>query len=224
MLKTNMRKSHLCIVLLLIFTSLGLLACNKKTSDEDFYISNLGIKEEDITSSKIVMFNAFQDGDWQLPAFWFDFEETADIRVYAPCDGIIAGIRFMSQEEKWEIRIRPSKNSKWNIILMHFKEGSFSVKNGDKVKMGDFLGLPDRFDSAAPNTKTIEIQITNENGYHYAPFAVFNPATKSIYEQRITALMSALETRYNDPNLYHEDEMVYPGCYYEKFLENSLRP
>jgi hypothetical protein len=89
------------------------------------------------------------------------------------------------------------------------------VNKNNKVTVGQVLGKPGTWGGGIGR---FEIQIKDLlRNVNVAPFAVFDPAAKSEYEDRIENLMTDLEHRDYGENTQTFDRasMVYKGCYFE---------
>jgi len=186
------------------------------------YLYNLGVDistDEFPNNEHIKKFIPFGAGGHPSGNPWANFEYVLDsnANVYSPCDGVVIDCFFQPDSKDWEIRIRPRTiGGIWEVSLDHVLD--VQVKNGDKVKAGQIVGKPGTW---LEGLGRVEIQINNnKERYFYAPFAIFDPATKNTYEAKITKLMNDLQARPYDPlipgsyeNVFDQTSMLYPGCY-----------
>ena len=201
--------------------------------EPEFYIYNLGV---DIAPYDDDPYRAdnFHDNEhfYGFFCFGYDISETKpcscfeymidkNASVYSPCDGVIKRIEYQPETNDYSILIvsgtlksRLDLGTYYKIDVDHVT--NIKVKSGDKVKVGQILGNPGPWEG---NIGRVEIDIIN-NKVHYAPFQFCHPTVKTRLEQKISKLMSDIETRYGDPNIYDEARMIGAGSYLKEIPES----
>lgn len=148
----------------------------------------------------------------------FEYRVRPDVNVVSPCNGTITRFEYQSDSEDYELSIRPGPLSQWRVIIDHLKNPTIEL--GDEITEGQVLGNPGTWYGSLGRT---ELMITHD-GVYVAPFAVFDPDLKTIYEAKVTKHMSDWESFKSDISIYNESEMVYPGCLYETLTDEALSP
>lgn len=138
--------------------------------------------------------------------------------VTAVSDGEIVAIFYQEQTKDYEIHVKPTYDSYWDINYDHVI--NLLVKEKDQIKAGDIIASAGDFNFAAP----LEISLISEKekpATFYPLFSYFDASLKEEYEQKVWQLMSDWETYKNNKNIYDEAAMnPCPACL-EVLLSNN---
>ncbi|MCK4795713.1 MAG: hypothetical protein KAV87_68930 [Desulfobacteraceae bacterium] len=141
----------------------------------------------------------------------FEYLVDEDAAILSPIAGTVSEIGYRSDDVDYTVIIIPSDATDWMVVLDHVL--NVSVEVDDVVTVGQPLGTAGTWFGGLGRT---ELQVINDiNGLSYCPFAVFDSNLEITFQQKVTDLMSQWETYVNDPDIYDQDSMVYPGCLVE---------
>jgi len=141
----------------------------------------------------------------------FEYLVNEDAAILSPITGTVSEIDYRSEHLDYSITIIPSDATDWIVALDHVLNVSITV--GDIVPAGQQIGTAGTWFGGLGRT---ELQVINNvNGLSYCPFAVFDSNLKITFQQKVTNLMNQWETYINNPDIYDQDSMVYPGCLIE---------
>ena len=141
----------------------------------------------------------------------FEYLTDPDAVIFSPVDGTISEINHRVTQDDYSVVITPINAVDLRVVLDHVLNVAVSV--GDLVIAGEQLGTAGFWTIDMGRT---ELQIYNEtDGLSYCPFAVFDADLTATFQDKVTNLMDQWEVYVDDPDVYDQDAMVYPGCLIE---------
>lgn len=153
----------------------------------------------------------------------FEYRTDPNARVYAAADGVVTRVEFQNDSKDSEIETKPNIKSIYSVINDHVKNAT--VKVGDEIKAGQPLGTAGTAGSRGSSLGRTELMVNKELGMsvseHRCPFEFFDPALLEEYKQKVSQLMKDWEDFKGNSALYDETKDIWPGCNYEKLIEDS---
>ncbi len=143
-------------------------------------------------------------GPKTLPTFEYRVDPQAD--VYAPIEGTVVRFVYQPDTADYEIGFAQKGSACETVSIDHVKAPT--VGQGDAVTAGKVVGKPGSWSASLGR---VELMVTIGR-VAYCPFSYFDPARKSVYQQKVRRLMADWETFKGDPTIYDEAAMVLPGC------------
>lgn len=203
---------------------------NNQKTEEDLKIFNFGLASLD---SVDITKNALRDFDRGLKGFYvfgeplpgnrlnpnFEFSSLKeDTQVISAIDGVVVNIKEQSENgtQDTEVFIAPSENSKWIIGYDHLI--NVKAQKGDKVKVGDVLGTPNRQNNG---TLRFEFQVnkkTDADDIHVCPATLLDSSVKekALFDLKNMQTKWETDTGYE---LYDTDKQSPIGC-----IQTELTP
>ena len=215
--------------LLLLLILLTVCTCNKSTDPEttesSLIISHLGVlfgpwnpatnragdflfraSEQKVFLEFGAVVGMPGGGTKELPTY--EYRIRKDAFVYAICDGKVTRFVYQSDTQDYEIGMRYSGNSDWEIGYDHIKNPR--VGENDVVSAGDTLGNPGTWNSTLGR---FEIMINNLSTDHsYCPVIFFHSDSAAVFLQQIDRHIQDWETFKGDTTIYDDHLFSQAGC------------
>jgi len=142
----------------------------------------------------------------------FEYLVASDADIVSPVDATVVSVTFQENTQDYEIHLAPiDVNDMW-IAIDHVKNPT--VAENDVVTTGQLLRNPGTWDDIN-GVGRIEIQIIlTMEGESVCPFLFlyFDPATKALYESKVSQLIDDWETYKGDSQIYSEEDFPITGC------------
>ena len=156
-------------------------------------------------NENIIAFYGFgmRDQSGQLQPL-FKWYTTTDTHVISPCDGVVGQVVKQPESHDYEIHIIPKGiTGFFGLPLSYFVSldhvSDVKVKAGQEVKAGQVIGKVGGDGMNDLGIGFVELDICaflQKGSNHYAPFMFFNPTKRQMYEDKVTQMLSEMETRY----------------------------
>jgi hypothetical protein len=133
-------------------------------------------------------------------------------KIHSLVDGVVVNVPKLYSND-YSIQVATSKDSPWLYETEHVINPT--VKVGDTVKAGQIIAEASTHDSQYhPGFGLYEIGILHAGNppQHVCPFNYLDDSIKQDTFTKLTSLYKSWETYMGNTDLYHESNLIIPGC------------
>ncbi len=150
----------------------------------------------------------------------FEYRTDPEAKVYAAAAGVVTRVELQSGSNDYEIEIKPNIKSTYSVINDHIK--NVTLKVGDEIEAGQLLGTAGTWGNGLGRTELmVNKNLSMGISEHHCPFEFFDQVLLEEYKQNVSTLMKDWESFKGNTTLYDEAKDIWPGCAYEKLIEDS---
>lgn len=179
-------------------------------------ISNDALREYDANGLKgFYVFGDRLSGNRLNPNF--EFSSLAEgTKIIAALDGVVGFVKQQGDSGDYEVFLQPSEGSIWTVGYDHLT--NVTVKQGDRVKVGDILGEPAKQNNGL---RRFELQVNKDTGgvsTHICPSTLVAASVNETMLADLQTMENAWET-FSKKDLYRLEDQRPVGC-----LSQTLTP